>query len=1239
MNYSTQGYRTNSPDRNNSYNVIPSNIISMKGVSQPITAIPIINGKPDYSKRQILQPEQDDFVFEGAEAVLELPYAQTGLSYMGEIEPSEAFSFVNGFLPNFNFDTSVIPQTTAPANPTDNSGTVGNMNFNFYSGVEQGTYLPQALSNPIAHHRNLQIQQNNLDYQRQVDSYKNQYSQPDPIQRQLYSTQEQLRQQMGIQDPLQSQTDYNNAIKRVQDKSTTTNTSEQQEQTGSWWDMFNNIDRTHDLSSSLTRAGYGLGWSADNYDWASPQQKKIARTGNTLATVGAIGNTLLKAGKDFFSGMAAANREQQAVNEYHEEMNRRLRDRRTYYAKEGGQIQDEKILTGGYTTGIPENAPITPTAEVERNEFLLQNDGSVQQVLGNTHEQGGELMDLEAGTRVVSDHLKIGGEFSKRLNKDFDLNTRAKDTYAKAIEKYRKKIGLQKVLDEYQEVIGKIKDQEETEHTQTREINLGFLAQRVQELEAQKAPLEEELSKFTEFVFQEQESKKEETQPTSSYQDGGEVQQILQTYSQVTGIPYEQLLQEFNNLSEQEQQILLQEILQELQGAQQQQQQTDPEQLIQAYAQATGTDPNQILQQLQQMSPEQQQQALAQMEQELQQSQQQYREGGNVPKYQDGRGGGLTPQQQRDLYFLMMNPLQEMFDRGLGIAASPDLLSNAPTAVPATIQAPVGIGVIDPAANVRNATNEISNTIDNIFSFDKYNSPEIQQLINRRRGIDTTNSQQTATPQTTTTAPQQQQTNTTNQTYRTAQYPVEYEGVAYNEGDRRDIELEPNEYYGDFVLRNPWARVEAEAQRKNPTGQGFGDINEAETLNWYRQNTPYLIQGIIQEKDGQISITPEKGTVERFQRRFDEMSIDTGNLFKEEYGYDSEDIDRYIEDIRFEPERSFGESSRRYDDKYGRFTSSRSWFQRPIVSPEQLEQLHAAGLRTARQVFENPEKAKEILGDTYEEVVKGLDKYKNADYVIGVLQDQPTSTEEETTKTDGETTTTTGTTTNPYTQDSNQQINLPWSEIDQRIPFPMGMDIGRMQSVSPINLRPINVSVEPTLNEINRQVAFANQMVNFAPDSTRAAQIANLVATGTDASNQAITANNLQNAQLNQQVEQFNELQIGAADKMNTELAENYTDRFLRTKAALESQQAGWRQYMNRLAAQQQQNQFNRNIAQSMFPNMRLNPDGTITGIGSPIEIFQNLLNQNQQQQKGKTQTAQKGGTIKDHLRLTMFKK
>ena len=37
--YSTEGYRRNSPDRNNPYNIIPSNRISMKDVDHPVLGI------------------------------------------------------------------------------------------------------------------------------------------------------------------------------------------------------------------------------------------------------------------------------------------------------------------------------------------------------------------------------------------------------------------------------------------------------------------------------------------------------------------------------------------------------------------------------------------------------------------------------------------------------------------------------------------------------------------------------------------------------------------------------------------------------------------------------------------------------------------------------------------------------------------------------------------------------------------------------------------------------------------------------------------------------------------------------------------------------------------------------------------------------------------------------------------------------------------------------------------------
>src|SRR5690606_33865415 len=44
--YSTEGYKEDSPDRDNDYNVIPSNVITMEGVRKALRAIPISNGIP-----------------------------------------------------------------------------------------------------------------------------------------------------------------------------------------------------------------------------------------------------------------------------------------------------------------------------------------------------------------------------------------------------------------------------------------------------------------------------------------------------------------------------------------------------------------------------------------------------------------------------------------------------------------------------------------------------------------------------------------------------------------------------------------------------------------------------------------------------------------------------------------------------------------------------------------------------------------------------------------------------------------------------------------------------------------------------------------------------------------------------------------------------------------------------------------------------------------------------------------
>ena len=94
MNYSINGYRNNSPDRNRSHNVIPGNIISMANVSQQLRLVPIINGQPDYNRAVVAKPNQEDIQFEqDVEAVLEIPYAQTGTLnpqvFQGLFNPTE----------------------------------------------------------------------------------------------------------------------------------------------------------------------------------------------------------------------------------------------------------------------------------------------------------------------------------------------------------------------------------------------------------------------------------------------------------------------------------------------------------------------------------------------------------------------------------------------------------------------------------------------------------------------------------------------------------------------------------------------------------------------------------------------------------------------------------------------------------------------------------------------------------------------------------------------------------------------------------------------------------------------------------------------------------------------------------------------------------------------------------------------------------------------------------------------
>lgn len=75
-NVSKKGYKKNSPDKKNPYNVIPSGHITMKGVPHPVL------GVDNLGTRQMMYPGED-YVFPG-DYVLELPMKQQGGSFTAD---------------------------------------------------------------------------------------------------------------------------------------------------------------------------------------------------------------------------------------------------------------------------------------------------------------------------------------------------------------------------------------------------------------------------------------------------------------------------------------------------------------------------------------------------------------------------------------------------------------------------------------------------------------------------------------------------------------------------------------------------------------------------------------------------------------------------------------------------------------------------------------------------------------------------------------------------------------------------------------------------------------------------------------------------------------------------------------------------------------------------------------------------------------------------------------------------
>lgn len=187
------------------------------------------------------------------------------------------------------------------------------------------------------------------------------------------------------------------------------------------------------------------------------------------------------------------------------------------FFQQGGE-KLHKALTGEY---MFENEVGENNAELEAGEYLEDSEG-IRQVEGEKHSNGGVSLDLEEGTRIISDFLKIGGKQAKTINDEYDLNVKASDTYATVLDKFGKKSGLDKINEELEKYIAKLdKQQSDTKDETTLGLNTEYLTEEINEKFTEKAPLEKQRELLFDNLFEMQESSKEEKENKTEFQTGG----------------------------------------------------------------------------------------------------------------------------------------------------------------------------------------------------------------------------------------------------------------------------------------------------------------------------------------------------------------------------------------------------------------------------------------------------------------------------------------------------------------------------------------------------------------------------------------------------------------------------------------------------------------------------------------------------------------------------------------------
>lgn len=425
--------------------------------------------------------------------------------------------------------------------------------------------------------------------------------------------------QYGVIDPNDTPSSILDKDQPMWEDTTNTGTSSvEQPQKPNIYNPYGGVD----LETALYTAGQGFG-------------EKDAFKAST-----GLGASLLKVGRIGLSGYATGKENQRVAEEMRKKQFEDMR--RPSYKQEGGKITKADEITGKYIVDQKQG-----NVNLEHGEIVQDlQTGNIQEVVGETHKKGGVTTSLE-DANVLSNYTKLGAKNAKELKEKYNLSLKATDTYAKAMDKFNKKIGVDEIVDSQAKNIEKIGENSLQKNQSTQKVNDEYLNNKTSENEEKLEVLKDIQSIAFQDIFERQEQVPKKGDGTQVLDSKGNPTEVAETPVAQEGGHIEALAQKYGITPERAHQLLQEG------GQTQPTEQAGapaPEDIITAFAQATQQDPQEIANQLQQMNPEEQQQALMSMVQQLQESPQQeeeqpmMQEGGYTKKEQERRLGDFYNQ-------------------------------------------------------------------------------------------------------------------------------------------------------------------------------------------------------------------------------------------------------------------------------------------------------------------------------------------------------------------------------------------------------------------------------------------------------------------------------------------------------------------------------------------------------------------------------------------------------------------